>query len=186
MCVITSTDRLSRCLTTAICPLEAAAWRGVYPLLSLQLTSAPCSTSRRTTSKWPAEGRMEQSTPTPNVFVNNAFPFYFFSSSRQPDWISWLDLQQNRVHYFLNHSCYISKLGLVVYKMSKWLFRPSRLTHVCRPVKSTAVLLVKGINIGPLRQQQTDHLSSKGTGETSKKRKKIRNGKMVGKKEWLC
>lgn len=41
VCVLTSTARFSRCLTTAICPLEAAVWRGVYPRLSLQLISAP-------------------------------------------------------------------------------------------------------------------------------------------------
>lgn len=107
-----------------------------------------------------------------------------FYSSRPPDWISWLDLQQNhcKVHYFLNHSGYISKPVLSVYKTCELLFQPSCLTHVCRPVKSTAVLLVKGINVGPLRQQQIGHLSSKGTGET----KKFRNRKMVGKKEWLC
>lgn len=47
----TSTARLSRCLTTLIWPLEAAAWRGVYPRLSLQLISAPWLTRRRTTSR---------------------------------------------------------------------------------------------------------------------------------------
>lgn len=57
-----------------------------------------------------------------------------------------------------------------------------RLTHVRCPVKSTAVFLVEGINIGPLRQQQIDHLSRKGTGET----KKFKEGKMASKKEkWL-
>lgn len=54
VCFVTFTARLSKCLTTVICPLEAAAWRGVYPRLSLQLISAPWATSRHTTSKWPA------------------------------------------------------------------------------------------------------------------------------------
>lgn len=54
VCFVTSTARLSKCLTTVICPLEAAAWRGLYPRLSLQLISAPWATSRHTTSKWPA------------------------------------------------------------------------------------------------------------------------------------
>lgn len=55
-CIFTSTAKLSRCLITAICPLEAAVCRGVYPRLSLQLTSAPWFTNRRTTSKWPVGG----------------------------------------------------------------------------------------------------------------------------------
>lgn len=38
---LTSTARLSRCLTTLICPLEAAACSGVKPRLSLQLISPP-------------------------------------------------------------------------------------------------------------------------------------------------
>lgn len=41
----------------------------------------------------------------------------------------------------------------------------SGLTHVRRPVKSPTVLLVKGINIGTLCQQQIDHLISKEKGE---------------------
>lgn len=47
-------------------------------------------------------------------------------------------------------------------------------------MKSTAVLLVEGVNIGALRQQQIDHLSGNGTEET----KKFRDGKMArGKKK---
>lgn len=81
------------------------------------------------------------------------------------------------VLYFLNHSCYMSNLQrYLCTKTCEWLVRPSCLTHVCSPVKSPAVLLVKGINIGSLRQQQTDHLSRKGTGKT----KKFRDGKIAG------
>lgn len=88
--VLTSTARLSRCLTTASCPLDAAAWRGVYPRLSLQLISAPWLTSWRTTSKWPAGGSSTQT----KLHLNNSGHEPFFKQESDPG-----------TFWMIQHSC---------------------------------------------------------------------------------
>lgn len=70
---LTSTPRFRRCLTTLICPLEAAACRGVQPFLSLHVTSAPWLTSKATTSRWPVETKQQKTSLTFIGQFDNSF-----------------------------------------------------------------------------------------------------------------